>query len=395
MKIAILTSGIVPVPAVQGGAVETLIDFYLDYNDRHRLHDITVYSVYHPDVANHPALRSDVNHYRYIKADTLWAKTMKRIYKWTHRKGYYFYTIEYFASRVVRLLKKEHYDMILIENRPGYALQLVGKTSAKLVYHLHNGKLDTTVAHYREIYDAASRIISVSNFITNRIKTINPQDTKCITVYNGIDLKAFHPRPNAPLSKEDFGFGKDDFVMLYNGKINPEKGIMELTMAMRQLSDYPDIKLLALGSTFYGGNSFDDHPYALRVQREAEPVRHRITFTGYIPNQKMPEYLQLADVVIIPSVWDEPFGLTVAEAQAMGKPIITTRRGGIPEVVSETSAILLNTDEQFVDNLAAAILDLYQHPEKREAMAAASLSRASLFDREDYARNFFAALEGV
>lgn len=39
MKIAILTSGILPVPAVQGGAVENLIDFYLEYNDRHQIHE--------------------------------------------------------------------------------------------------------------------------------------------------------------------------------------------------------------------------------------------------------------------------------------------------------------------------------------------------------------------
>lgn len=58
MKIAILTSGILPVPAVQGGAVENLIDFYLDYNDKNKLHDITIYSVWHPDVERHPALKS-------------------------------------------------------------------------------------------------------------------------------------------------------------------------------------------------------------------------------------------------------------------------------------------------------------------------------------------------
>lgn len=66
MKIAILTSGILPVPAVRGGAVENLIDFYLEYNDQHRLHDITIYSVADPGTRNHPALQSKVNHYYYI-----------------------------------------------------------------------------------------------------------------------------------------------------------------------------------------------------------------------------------------------------------------------------------------------------------------------------------------
>jgi glycosyltransferase involved in cell wall biosynthesis len=77
----------------------------------------------------------------------------------------------------------------------------------------------------------------------------------------------------------------------------------------------------------------------------------------------------------------------------MGLPIITTRRGGIPEEVTDKNAIILNTDQHFIDNLANAILDLYQHSEKREQMAAASLQRSKLFDKETYARNFFKALE--
>jgi glycosyltransferase involved in cell wall biosynthesis len=98
-------------------------------------------------------------------------------------------------------------------------------------------------------------------------------------------------------------------------------------------------------------------------------------------------------VAVIPSVWDDPFPTTVLEAQAMGLPIITTRRGGIPEEVTEENAIMLDTDEHFVENLTAAILDLYEHPEKRTAMAEASLRRSRLFDKDTYAKNFFAAIE--
>ena len=63
MKIAVLTSGILPIPAVLGGAVENLIDIYLKYNDKYHLHDITVYSVSHPAIKNHPSLNSTVNHW--------------------------------------------------------------------------------------------------------------------------------------------------------------------------------------------------------------------------------------------------------------------------------------------------------------------------------------------
>ena len=97
----------------------------------------------------------------------------------------------------------------------------------------------------------------------------------------------------------------------------------------------------------------------------------------------------------IPSVWDDPFPTTVLEAQAMGLPIITTRRGGIPEEVSQKNAILLKTDEYLVENLANTILDLYQHPEKRKAMSLASLERSKLFDKDRYAKEFFEAIETI
>ena len=76
----------------------------------------------------------------------------------------------------------------------------------------------------------------------------------------------------------------------------------------------------------------------------------------------------------------------------MGLPIITTIRGGIPEEVSNDNAILLDTDKNFIANLFHAIIDLYEHPEKCKRMAKASLKRSILFDKEIYAKNFFAAL---
>lgn len=395
MRIAILTSGILPIPAVQGGAVENLIDFYLEYNQIHKHHDITVYSTFHHDVKKHPALLSDVNHYRYIKVDGLIAKVKKHIYKLTHKEGYYFYTIEYYIDQVIKSIRKEEYDIILIENRPGYVLKLTEFNHAKIVYHLHNAKIDNTTPQYKQIYDAASLIICVSDFVSKEIKATNPYDKKTITVLNGIDLKAFNSQRKAIVKREELGFKDEDFIIAYNGKMNPEKGIMELIKAMNKLKEYPNIKLLAMGSTFYGANTYNDHPYGYKLLKEAEPIIDRIKFTGFIPYDKMPYYLLLADIAITPSVWDDPFPTTVLEAQAMGLPIITTRRGGIPEEVSEENAIMLETDEHIVDNLAAAILDLYQHPEKRQKMAAASLEQSKLFDKESYAKNFFKALESI
>ena len=86
MKIAVLTSCILPVPSVQGGAVENLIDFYLEYNNIHKIHDITVYSIYNKKTDNHPAQASLVNHYYYIDTNSLLA----RIKRFRKRRKYVF-----------------------------------------------------------------------------------------------------------------------------------------------------------------------------------------------------------------------------------------------------------------------------------------------------------------
>ena len=390
MKIAILTSGILPIPAVQGGAVENLTDFYLEYNNQHRLHDITIYSVWHPDVERHPALQSTVNHYVYIKVTGLWAKLKKKWYQHTHHEEYYHYTIEFYLQEAIKDISRRSYDIILIENRPAYALKLKEVSNAKLVYHLHNEKLDSKSEKALDIYNAATCIITVSDYIKSRVLTINHYDEKTTTVYNGIDLHAFSSC-NHSINRNSIGLQEDDFVMVFSGRVTAEKGIMQLIEAMTLLQDLPRIKLLVIGSSFYG-NDDNENSFAKALREKTAHLSDRIIFTGFIPYAQMPNYLQIADIAVIPSVWDDPFPTTVLEAQAMGLPIISTRRGGIPEQVTEESAILLDTDEYFVDNLATAIRDLYQHPEKRKALGQAGLLHSQYFNKERFAKDFFEAL---
>ena len=386
MRIAILTSGILPVPAVQGGAVENLVDFYLAYNDQHRLHDITVFSVWHPDVEKHPALKSEVNHYIYIKVTGWWAKMKKRLYQKTHGEEYYHYVIEYFLEQTLKQIRKQQYDLIILENRPGYALKLKKATSADIVCHLHNDMLNNESQQSTDIYHAISCFITVSDYIANRVRTIAPADNKCVTVHNGIDIHAFTPNK---LSLRPASLNGDDFVIVYSGRLNPEKGIRELIEAMNIITQ--PLKLLVLGSSFYG-NANNEDPFLCELKKMAEPIKDRIIFTGFIPYSDIPKYLNMADIAVLPSMWEEPFGLTMAEAQATGLPIITTRRGGIPEVVTEENAILLDVSDHFVDDLAAAILDLYSHPEKRKQMSKASLQHAQYYNHQNYAKDFFHAL---
>ena len=379
MRVAILTSGILPVPAVQGGAVENLIDFYLEYNNIHQLHDITIYSSKHPDTKKHQALESKVNHYHYIDTNSFLAKIRKRLYlRKAGGNELHHYSIEYYLERALKHIRKQTYDLIILENRPGYALKLKKCTTANIIIHLHNDQLNNQTKFNFEIYHIASRIITVSEYITSRVRTINANDKKCITVHNGINTQAFSPNVS-PIQLNYIN--KNDFIIVFSGRINREKGIMELVSAMNLIGKKYPIKLMVLGSSFYG-NATQETSFIRKLKEMASPIKERIIFTGFIPYPEIPRYLRISNIAIIPSVWDDPFPTTVLEAQAMGLPIITTRRGGIPEEVTEGNAIMIETDEHFVENLANAILYLYQNPEKRHAMAKASLERSKLFDKE-------------
>ena len=390
MNIAILTSGVLPIPSVQGGAVENLIDFCLEYNDKHQLHDITVYSVYDPEVKNHPACNSKVNHYRYIKTNGYVAKILKGIYlRIRGGNEYYHYSVEYFFERVLWDLKRRKYDVIIVENRPGYALKLSGKTTAKLVLHQENDYLNCQTPQYQRIYDAYDLIINTSSYITKSVHTINPNVLKCKTILNGIDTKSFYSAN--PYPRQLLGFDEKDFIIVYSGRLTKEKGILELIQAIHQLNN-SNFKLLVIGADAYGTNQRATK-FIQNLKNEALKIKDSVRFTGFIDYQEVPSYLKMADIAVVPSIWEEPFGLTVVEAMAAGLPLITTRSGGIPEICEGVAQIVGR--EGIVDNLANSILNLYNHTEIRQAMAKASLERTKLFDKETYAKNFFAAIDNL
>ena len=393
MKLAVLTCGMLPIPAVQGGAVENLIDFYLEYNDKHHLHDITVYSPWNPKVSNHPALSSQFNHYHYIDVTSFKARLERKIFKYLRYSSndYFNYFIEYYFEKAYSDIKMKHYDYIILENSDGHAYKLSQRGYKNLILHMNNEVRKSRIPYHTVFQNSISLILTCSDFIKNSISDFMP-NCKTQTLYNAIDTVKFFPHNNPLIKREDIGLGINDFVIVYSGRINEEKGVSELIDALLLLKDEIKIKLMIIGGTFYG-NAGNENAFVRSLKDKAEIIEDRIVFTGFVPYKSIPEYLQLADMAALPSMWDEPFGLTIVEALAAGLPLVTTRSGGIPEICEGVSTIV-NRDN-IVNNLASAILDLYNNTEKRKQMSSASIKRSKLFDKETYAMNFFAAIEAI
>ena len=101
----------------------------------------------------------------------------------------------------------------------------------------------------------------------------------------------------------------------------------------------------------------------------------------------------MGNLAVVPSLWEEPFGLTVVEAMAAGLPLIATKSGGIPEICEGVATLV--DREQLAEQLATAIDRLYNNPAMLKEMAEASLERSRQFDKDIYAEKYFSTLTTI
>ncbi len=163
------------------------------------------------------------------------------------------------------------------------------------------------------------------------------------------------------------------------GRIEPQKGIGPLLEAFVGLpAGRAELLVAGAGDEAYvaGLRSTYDHP--------------AIRFLGFVPADRLYEQ---ADVVVVPSVWQEPLGRVALEGAAHGLPVVASRTGGLQEVV-ETGRTGLLVPPGDVVALRGALLDLLDDPDRRDRLgrAAAAASREAASDRADDLVGFYERL---
>lgn len=386
MKIAILTSGVLPIPAVQGGAVENLLDAALAYNDSHHLHDITVVSAYHPAVQQHPALSSAVNHYLYVNRQSRWHRFMAKVYSKLYHDSYYHYQLEYFLEQAYRRIRGQHFDIILLENRPGFAIKLRRRTKARILSHIHTDLVNLDTPQVESIIASTDAFLCVSDYIRQRIAQVS-KEAPSVVVYNGLDAQAFCAAAESTITRQSLGFSDDDFVVIYTGRIVPKKGVKELVQAIQLLSDDPQVKLLVVGGDNYA-DSVSSNPYLDELHEMGRQMQGRVCFTGFVPYAQLPAYLRLAQVAVVPSRINEALGMSSIEATAMGLPVIATNDGGIPETLVGQKHILIDKDGDLPTQIADGIRRIRSHYSDFTGNRL-----APRFSQKAYAQSFFEAIK--
>lgn len=199
-------------------------------------------------------------------------------------------------------------------------------------------------------------VIAPSEFYADEVRANAPK-VEVQVVANGIELPA--PRPLAPSHR-----------MVFVGRLTPVKGITVLLEAMSNiLRELPDAHLTIVG----------DGPLAQQVRAAADADPEHIEMRGWLGPEEVLAELEAASLVLLPSVWPENFATVVLESLAIGRPIVGTRGGGIPELITDGENGRLVTPGDAL-GFAEAAVQCLRDPQALVRMGQASAARADRFD---------------
>lgn len=386
-RVLIVTSGILPVPALRGGAVEYLTQLYVDRNESKQRFEFDVATIGLKDDSRVHEKYKNTN-YIVINEDTKRFK-LSRLVRFVANKIQPFYYVDNaFSHELLKILKRSNkkYDLIMVENNPLYVKTLRKYDKrVKIILHLHNDYLNSKSKHHRYIFDNCDKIYTVSDYIRSRVCSIE-ENPKVSTIYNGIDVdrfdKEYTDKQRGQIRKM-FGLKPDDFVVLFTGRLTEGKGILELLQAFREVSKKrDDLKLLVVGKGFIERKTTSR--FERKLQRTAENLGDKVVFTGFVDYEKIPDIYKIADVSVTPSHWGEPLATTVIEGMASNTRQIVTNDGGIPEMVFDTDVCVIDKDNlipELISSLNTCISD--DAPKMSDNHAVAK----ERFDKERFIRD--------
>lgn len=385
MKVAIIGPQGLPIPPVKGGAIETLIDVILKENENQKKLSIDVYTIYDQEAINAAKQYKNVNFYFLCKNEN-YVKIRNKIISGIRK----FFKVEIpytYASQICKRLKNKDYDKVVIEGDSTLILPIkstIGKE--KVIFHIHHDPQVTNHEQFKKELNNCNQVIAVSDYINQGIKACTNDSFNCVTLKNCFRLIS-HSKDDLVYSRSGLGINLMDIVIVFSGRPIPNKGVKELLLAFKELvMTYSNIKLLIVGNPGFGNQVKTTYEEELHLI--SKEICERVIFTGYVPHDRMNEIYQLADIGVIPSIYNDPAPLVVIECMAAGLPLVVTDSGGIPEYVSQDCAIILERDDQLMKKLKDSIELLIHNSSLRSKMGLASKARSTLYSEKIYYNNF-------
>ena len=170
-------------------------------------------------------------------------------------------------------------------------------------------------------------------------------DSRRIRVFTyWVDQTVFRPMNKVECGKELALEGK--FVVLFVGRLIKIKGVRLLIRVAKRFREIESVHFVFIG----------DGPLANDVKSASETHKN-VTYAGVIDNKELNVYYSAADIVIVPSLYEEGFGRVILEALSCGIPVIASNKGGIPEALDPSVGVLIEPTTYDIERTVKSFYD--------------------------------------
>ena len=203
---------------------------------------------------------------------------------------------------------------------------------------LHHLQVRARKSTEQTVLKRSDQIVVLSEYTREKLKrTYGLAPSKVSVIPGGVDLEHFRPSTDKARIRTRLNLPQDKFILFAVRNLVPRMGLENLISAFEIVQDgRPDL-LLVIG----GEGPLEP---ALKEQTKRCGVEDCVRFAGYIPDQDLPAYYQMADLFILPTTELEGFGLVTVEALASGLPVLGTPVGGTREILAKLGADYLFED---------------------------------------------------
>ena len=229
-----------------------------------------------------------------------------------------------------------------------------------IINHLH-----VAFAQPSSFIAYSSSVVAVSQYVADHSESMGAP--KCV-IHNISDLERFG---NGASLRRELGFADTDVIVAFLGQLIRVKGLEIFVDMATRIAD-PRAKFVVAGPLRNTEGAFTEDEVKTLLARDP-----RIRYLGF--RTDVENLYATADVIVMPSQWDEPCAMVLFEAAAAGKPVVATATGGTAEILrdGETGYLVGRHD---LDGMTARVAQLVQDRELRDRLGAAAsqLARRSL-----------------
>lgn len=384
VKIAVICSEKLPVPAVKGGAISTLVNALVDQNEKNGMYEFVIFTGVNPEIDG----LCDYSHTKVIQVKkTFFEKCCYLAFRGVRkmlRLNKPVYTP--YVLAVNKQLRKIDYDILLFENSYNDALRVEKKNGCKMIYHVHSDYIND-MQYNKMLENRFDHFFVISRFLKRRLIETQIIGEEKISVFeNAIDVEKYANSIDVQKRAElraKYGLSKDDFVFVYVGRLSLEKGSLELIKAFKQSKT--NAKLLIIGGENFSSNKIT--PYVAKLKVEAVEAGDSIIFTGHVPHKKTVDIIKACDVGVIPSICNEACSLALLEFRAIGIPTIAFNVGAIHEFCDESTTCLVEYNNEAIRNLSDAII-AFQDKNLHNSMKQHASCDMETYDYPSYYKRF-------